>query len=116
VAKDLAAAGMMPDAVKAYMKNMFGATDDQIKATLAASEASSAQHIKDIVDAGAVLDPNGSGGYQYTEPNTGNVYNYDSKGNYVGVEAAYDTNGNSYDPNSDVYNALPDEPALPDEE
>ena len=113
VAKDLIGAGMMPDAVTKYLKNMFGATDDQIKSTLAASEASSAQHIKDIVDAGAVLDPNGSGGYQYTEPNTGNVYNYDSKGNYVGVEAAYDTNGNSYDPNSDVYNALPDAPEEP---
>ena len=75
----LVKSGMPKDAIANYLKSI-GQTPEQIAA------ASDAQNIQNVKDIGAV--PDGSGGYQYTDPNTGAVYNYDAKGNYVGVEGA----------------------------
>jgi len=60
VAKDLAAAGMMPDAVTKYLKNMFGATDAQIQATLEAEGAQASDRLGDIIRAGGEPDDNGN--------------------------------------------------------
>ena len=87
--------GMAPDAIAKYLKSI-GQTPEQIAA------ASDAQNIQNVKDIGAVPDPNGSGGYQYTDPNTGAVYNYDAKGNYVGIEGAVA-------PAPDPYAGAPDE-------
>lgn len=60
VAKDLAAVGMMPDAVTKYLKNMFGATDAQIQATLEAEGAQASDRLGDIIRAGGEPDDNGN--------------------------------------------------------
>lgn len=60
VAKDLAAAGMLPDAVTKYLKNMFGATDAQIQATLEAEGAQASDRLGDIIRAGGEPDDNGN--------------------------------------------------------
>lgn len=73
VAKDLADAGMLPDAVKAYMKNMFGATDAQIQATLEAQGAQASELLGNVIRAGG--QPDGNGNYVITDAN-GNISTY----------------------------------------
>jgi hypothetical protein len=67
VAKDLIGAGMMPDAVKAYMKNMFGATDAQAQATLEAQGAQASARLGGVIQAGGQPDENGN--YVITDAN-----------------------------------------------
>lgn len=61
VAKDLIGAGMMPDAVKAYMKNMFGVTDAQAQSTLEAQGAQASELLGNVIRAGG--EPDGNGNY-----------------------------------------------------
>jgi len=60
VAKDLIGAGMMPDAVKAYMKNMFGVTDAQAQSTLEAQGAQASELLGNVIQAGGQPDGNGN--------------------------------------------------------
>ena len=74
VAKDLIGAGMMPDAVKAYMKNMFGATDAQAQATLEAQGAQASELLGNVIQAGG--QPDGNGNYVIID-NYGNTTTFD---------------------------------------
>jgi hypothetical protein len=65
VAKDLIGAGMMPDAVKAYMKNMFGVTDAQAQSTLEAQGTQASELLGNVIRAGG--EPDGNGNYVITD-------------------------------------------------
>ena len=73
VAKDLAAAGMMPDAITSYMKNMFGVTDAQAQSTLEAQGAQASAQLGNVIAAGG--QPDGNGNYVITDAN-GNTSTY----------------------------------------
>lgn len=73
-AKDLIGAGMTPDAVKAYMKNMFGVTDAQAQSTLEAQGAQASELLGNVIRAGA--EPDGNGNYVITDE-YGNTTTFD---------------------------------------
>lgn len=74
VAKDLIGAGMMPDAVKAYMKNMFGVTDAQAQSTLEAQGTQASELLGNVIRAGG--EPDGNGNYMITDE-YGNTTTFD---------------------------------------